>query len=98
MPGGATSARPSGRRMPWPPVSLPRPMVPPRGGAGAGSGFGARVRPRGVRSRLRCTAMHIVGPLVCPVLVGRDDLLALAERRLEQAREGRGHVLFLAGE
>ncbi len=39
-----------------------------------------------------------VGTLICPVLVGRDDLLALAERRLEQAATGRGHVLFLAGE
>ena len=43
-------------------------------------------------------AMNTVGPLVCPILVGRDDLLALAERRLDDAREGRGHVLFLAGE
>ncbi len=43
-------------------------------------------------------AMNMVGPLVCPILVGRDDLLALAERRLEQAAGGRGHVLFLAGE
>jgi chromosomal replication initiation ATPase DnaA len=43
-------------------------------------------------------AMNMVGPLVCPILVGRDDLLALAGRRLEDAAEGRGHVLFLAGE
>ena len=43
-------------------------------------------------------AMNMVGPLVCPILVGRDDLLALAERRLAQAIDGRGHVLFLAGE
>jgi DNA-binding CsgD family transcriptional regulator len=42
--------------------------------------------------------MNTVGPLVCPILVGRDDLLALAERRLAEARGGRGHVLFLAGE
>ena len=42
--------------------------------------------------------MNAVGPLVCPVLVGRDDLLALADRRLETARVGHGHVLFLAGE
>jgi DNA-binding CsgD family transcriptional regulator len=42
--------------------------------------------------------MNMVGPLVCPILVGRDDLLALAERRLAQAMGGRGHVLFLAGE
>ena len=43
-------------------------------------------------------AMNMVGPLVCPILVGRDDMLALAERRLEEAMDGRGHVLFLAGE
>ena len=42
--------------------------------------------------------VNVVGPLVCPVLVGRDDLLALAERRLAEAADGRGHVLFLAGE
>jgi len=36
--------------------------------------------------------------LLCPILVGRDDLLALAERRLSAARTGTGHLLFLAGE
>ena len=36
--------------------------------------------------------------LQSPVLVGRDDVLALAERRLAAAMEGRGHLLFLAGE
>ncbi len=34
---------------------------------------------------------------VCPLLVGRADLLALAERRLAASRE-RGEVLLLAGE
>jgi DNA-binding CsgD family transcriptional regulator len=33
-----------------------------------------------------------------PVLVGRDELLALADRRLAQAGTGRGHLLFLSGE
>ena len=42
--------------------------------------------------------MEHVGPLICPVLVGRDDLLALADRRLGDARAGRGELLFLAGE
>lgn len=37
-------------------------------------------------------------PRTSPVLVGRDDLLDLAERRLGEARSGRGQVLFLAGE
>jgi DNA-binding CsgD family transcriptional regulator/tetratricopeptide (TPR) repeat protein len=33
-----------------------------------------------------------------PVLLGRDDLLALAARRLASAADGRGELLFLAGE
>jgi hypothetical protein len=37
-------------------------------------------------------------PLQSPVLVGRDDLLALADRRLAEAAAGRGHLLFVAGE
>ncbi|WP_432824389.1 ATP-binding protein [Dactylosporangium sp. CA-092794] len=38
------------------------------------------------------------GRQVSPALVGRDDLLALAARRLAEATEGRGHLLLLAGE
>jgi hypothetical protein len=37
-------------------------------------------------------------PLSSPVLVGRDDLLALASRRLASAADGVGELLFLAGE
>jgi DNA-binding CsgD family transcriptional regulator len=37
-------------------------------------------------------------PLVSPVLVGRDDLLALADRRRSEAALGRGGLLLLAGE
>ncbi|HVM25165.1 MAG TPA: AAA family ATPase [Candidatus Limnocylindrales bacterium] len=37
-------------------------------------------------------------PMVSPVLVGRDDLLELADRRLAEVRSGRGEVLLLAGE
>jgi DNA-binding CsgD family transcriptional regulator len=33
-----------------------------------------------------------------PVLVGRDDLLALARRRLDAAASGAGHLLLVAGE
>src|SRR3954453_2290309 len=33
-----------------------------------------------------------------PVLVGRDDLLALADRRLTATADGHGELLFLAGE
>ncbi|MGI8830429.1 MAG: helix-turn-helix transcriptional regulator [Candidatus Limnocylindria bacterium] len=42
--------------------------------------------------------MSSVTPLLCPLLVGRDDLLDLADRRLADALEGRGHFLLLAGE
>ena len=42
--------------------------------------------------------MHAAGTLICPILVGRDDLLELGDRRLAQAAGGRGHLLFLAGE
>ena len=42
--------------------------------------------------------MSRVTPLLCPLLVGRDDLLDLADRRLGDALEGRGHFLLLAGE
>lgn len=37
-------------------------------------------------------------PLVCPVLVGRDDLLELADRRLHEVGEGHGRLLLVAGE
>src|ERR1700754_1265587 len=37
------------------------------------------------------------GP-ISPVLVGRDDALALARRRWSGATEGTGHLLLIAGE
>lgn len=42
--------------------------------------------------------MSRVTPLLCPLLVGRDDLLDLADRRLADAVDGRGQFLLLAGE
>jgi len=42
--------------------------------------------------------MSRVTPLLCPLLVGRDDLLDLADRRLADAQAGRGQFLLLAGE
>ena len=42
--------------------------------------------------------MSRVTPLLCPLLVGRDDLLDLADRRLADAAERRGQFLLLAGE
>ena len=49
-------------------------------------------------TRPKLGRVETAGPLVCPVLVGRDDLLALADRRLHAAAAGRGHLLFVAGE
>ena len=37
-------------------------------------------------------------PLVCPVLVGRDDLLDLADRRIGEVTADGGRFLLLAGE
>ena len=42
--------------------------------------------------------MSIVGPLLSPLLVGRDELLNLADRRIAEAAAGEGHLLLLAGE
>ena len=41
--------------------------------------------------------MSRVTPLLCPLLVGRDDLLDLSDRRLDDVRAGRGQFLLLAG-
>jgi hypothetical protein len=41
--------------------------------------------------------MSQVRPLLSPLLVGRDDLLALADRRLGEAMAGNGHLLLLSG-
>ena len=47
---------------------------------------------------LHFATMSAAGTLVSPILVGRDDLLDLADRRLAEVKSGRGHLLFLAGE
>jgi hypothetical protein len=39
-----------------------------------------------------------VGPLVCPILVGRDEILALVERRFGDVLDGRGQSLLIAGD
>ena len=36
--------------------------------------------------------------LVCPILVGRDDLLDLTDRRIREVATGQGRLLLLAGE
>jgi DNA-binding CsgD family transcriptional regulator len=42
--------------------------------------------------------MSRVGPVLCPILVGRDDLLELVDRMIADTAEGRGQTLFLAGQ
>ena len=42
--------------------------------------------------------MSRAGSLLCPIIVGRDDLLDLADRRLAEAADGHGQMLLLAGE
>jgi DNA-binding CsgD family transcriptional regulator len=42
--------------------------------------------------------MTRLGPLLSPILVGRDDLLDQAERRIAEAACGRGQFLLVAGE
>jgi len=44
------------------------------------------------------TLMSHVGSVQCPIIVGRDDLLDLADRRLTEAAAGHGQILLLAGE
>ena len=41
--------------------------------------------------------MQRSGTVLCPVIVGRDDLLELVDHLVAQAAKGRGHTLFLAG-
>jgi hypothetical protein len=42
--------------------------------------------------------MNTIRPFLSPLLVGRDDLLDLADRRLNESAAGRGPFLLLAGE
>ena len=42
--------------------------------------------------------MSNVGSLLSPVIVGRDDLVDLAQRRLDEVRDGTGHFLLASGE
>lgn len=47
---------------------------------------------------LHSAAMSSVGVVLCPILVGRDDLLGLADRLTADALAGHGHALFLSGQ
>src|SRR5262245_21305327 len=52
------------------------------------------------RAACLCCAdiLRSVAVRLCPVTIGRDDLIALAERRVREVAAGRGHLLLLAGE
>ena len=41
--------------------------------------------------------MSRVGSVLCPVIVGRDDLLKLVDELIAEAVHGSGHTLFLSG-
>src|SRR6266550_5591141 len=48
---------------------------------------------------LNCMPMATtIGSVRCPLLIGRDELLELAERRLDDVVAGRGQFLLVAGE
>jgi hypothetical protein len=42
--------------------------------------------------------MKRAGTIQCPVIVGRDDLLARLDRLVGEAAQGHGHALFLSGQ
>jgi DNA-binding CsgD family transcriptional regulator/tetratricopeptide (TPR) repeat protein len=42
--------------------------------------------------------MSHVGPVLCPILVGRDDLLELVDDAIADVGQGRGRTLFLSGQ
>jgi len=39
-----------------------------------------------------------LGPVVCPVLVGRDEALRLVSRRFEEVEHGRGQLILISGD
>src|SRR3954454_7587655 len=41
--------------------------------------------------------MQRVGSVLCPVMVGRDDILELVDHLVAQTSKGHGHSLFFAG-
>src|SRR5262245_41530455 len=40
----------------------------------------------------------MIGSVRCPLLIGRDEFLDLADRRLAEVAAGHGHMLVVAGE
>ena len=49
-------------------------------------------------SSYTAATMDAIGQLVSPLLVGRDEFLGLADRRLDEAAQGHGQMLLIAGE
>jgi predicted ATPase len=45
-----------------------------------------------------CVTVGAMGPVLCPVVVGRDDELRLLAASLDAACEGRGGAIVLSGE
>jgi len=41
--------------------------------------------------------MKRAGSMLCPVILGRDDLLELTDHLIAEAGHGRGRTLFLSG-
>ena len=42
--------------------------------------------------------MNRAGSVLCPIIVGRDDVLELVDQRIAEAAHGRGRTLFLSGQ
>src|SRR6266496_4894718 len=42
--------------------------------------------------------MSRAGAVLCPIIVGRDDVLDLMNRRIAEVTQGHGRVLFLSGQ
>jgi len=42
--------------------------------------------------------MSRVPRVLCPIIVGRDDLLELVDHLITEAAQGRGRTLFLSGQ
>jgi hypothetical protein len=42
--------------------------------------------------------MKRAGSVLCPVMVGRDELLELVDHLISETAQRRGHVLFLSGQ
>src|SRR5689334_13568854 len=42
--------------------------------------------------------MAMTGTLISPLLIGRDEVVELAARRIQEAAAGRGQLLLLTGE